>query len=220
MATRAVDLRLDRETRSELAFRVVYDCLCMFKDRSSPNVPLANIEQMIRLVEDEVRAAAARAICHFVVEDPPQGEVEQAGETPEQRFRLAAEEFLRRVWPKESSLVTPGLSKVLARLPAASRSAFTEAVHAIERFLVPFDCWSMLEYDLYGDEGDQSKLSRIDNPEKAGALLRLLDRTIGYGETAVIPYDLAEAVEQIRKVAPDLANSRSFLRLSTASRRA
>ena len=89
----------------------------------------------------------------------------------------------------------------------------------IERFLVPFECWSMLDYGLYGDEGDAKKLSMIDDEAKAKALLRLLDLTVGTSEGAVVPYDLTDALDQIRSVAPHLADSVSYRRLSTAARR-
>ena len=73
---------------------------------------------------------------------------------PARIFRAAAKPFLQHVWPKERSLATPGIAKAFADLPATSGSAFAEAVDAIERFLVPFDCWSPLDYRLYGDENE------------------------------------------------------------------
>ncbi len=57
---------------------------------------------------------------------------------------------------------------------------------AVARFLIPFDCWSMVDYGLYGEQEGQSKLSRIDDQSKAAAFLRLLDLTIGKAETSVI----------------------------------
>jgi hypothetical protein len=111
------------------------------------------------------------------------------------------------------------VSKALADLPATSREAFAEAVDVIERFLVPFDCWSMLDYGLYGDQGGVKKLSMIDDAPKAEALLRLLDLTVGVSEGAVIPHDLTDALDQIRAVAPQLAEAPTYRRLSTAARR-
>ena len=90
---------------------------------------------------------------------------------------------------------------------------------AIERFLVPFECWSMSNYGLYGEEDGKSKLSSIDNHVKADAFLRLLDLTIGTAEGSVIPYDLADALDQVRRVAPNLAENQVFRRLATAARR-
>ena len=59
----------------------------------------------------------------------------------------------------------------------------------------------------------------IDNETKAKALLCLLDRTIGKAENAVIPYDLGDALEQVRKVTPNLARNPEYRRLETAARR-
>ena len=91
---------------------------------------------------------------------------------------------------------------------------------AIERFLEPFECWSMLYYGLRGNGEGTPKLSMINNETTAKALLCLLDRTIGTAENAVIPYDLGDALEQMRKVAPNLAQNPEYRRLETAARRA
>src|SRR5690348_3876328 len=117
--------------------------------------------------------------------------------SPEAVFRIAAVPFLTQVWPQERSLTTPGISQALADLPAAARGAFAEAVSVIERFLVPFECWSMVEYGLYGTDDGGLKLSLIDNREKGAAFLRLLDSTLGTAEGSVVPVDLADALDQV-----------------------
>jgi hypothetical protein len=77
----------------------------------------------------------------------------------------------------------------------------------------------MSDYGLYGEEDGEPRLSGIDNYEKAAACLRLLDLTIGTAEGSVIPYDLADALEQVRRAAPNLAENQVFRRLATAARR-
>lgn len=219
MAERATDRRLGRETRGRLVFSLIVEALHAFRDSREPAVPNARVTQMLRTLDDEVRATAANAVQKFVKE--LSSKAPQDGEPPSAAtlFRNAAMPFFRDVWPQERSLATPGVSKALADLPATSREAFADAVEAIERFLVPFECWSMLDYGLYGDEGKGKKISMIDDEIKAKALLRLLDLTIGTSEGAVIPYDLTDALDQIRSVAPHLADSASYRRLSTAARR-
>jgi hypothetical protein len=172
-----------------------------------------------RPLDDEVRAAAAETIQQFVRELSQNRTPEQPPPSSEDLFRNAAAPFLQRVWPQERSLVTPGVSNALSDLPASSGEAFSEAVEMIERFLVPFDCWSMLEYGLYGDDDGEKKLSIINEEPKARSFLRLLDLTVGISEGAIVPHDLADALDQIRKVAPDLAESRAFIRLETTARR-
>jgi hypothetical protein len=71
----------------------------------------------------------------------------------------------------------------------------------------------------HGEEDGNPKLSNIDNHKKAAAFLRLLDLTIGTAEGSVIPYDLADALDQIRKIAPKLAENQIFRRLATSARR-
>jgi len=104
-------------------------------------------------------------------------------------------------------------------LPAASKDAFADAVGVIERFLVPFDCWSLMDYGLHGeDEAGEAKLSMIDTPAKARAMLTLLDRTVGSNEAAVVPHGLGGALERIGRVSPELEETQAFRRLATAAR--
>ncbi|RYH15798.1 MAG: hypothetical protein EON54_28530 [Alcaligenaceae bacterium] len=110
-------------------------------------------------------------------------------------------------------------ARAFADLPNSSGEAFAEAVNVVERFLVPFDCWSLHDYGLRGDEAGNKKLAKIDRPEKSEALLRLLDLTIGTSEGAVVPHDLTDALDQIRSVAPHLAQSGPYRRLAAAARR-
>ncbi|MGF6226291.1 hypothetical protein QFZ27_000246 [Inquilinus ginsengisoli] len=219
MAERATDRRLGRETQRRLVFSLVIESLHAFRENREPAVPYQRIQQMLRSLDDEVRASAANAIQQFVrdlsKDNSSAIEVPSAADL----FRSAATPFLERVWPQERSLATPGVSGAFADLPATSGEAFVEAVNAIQRFLVPFECWSMLDYGLYGEESGEGKLAMINGEEKARALLRLLDLTIGNSEGAVIPYDLTEALEQVRSVAPTLTSDPIYRRLSTATRR-
>jgi hypothetical protein len=218
MITRAIDARVSRETRRALVFRLIVECLYALRETREPVVPHSRIQQMIRSLDDEVRAHGAAALHRFVSELSARDGSDPAA-SPAELFRRAAAPFLDRVWPQERSLATPGISGALADLPASCGEAFPEAVNSIERFLVPFDCWSMLDYGLFGETDGRAKLTNINTSEKAEAFLRLLDRTIGTTETAVIPHDLSDALSQIRQVAPDLVSTLPFRRLATAARR-
>lgn len=219
MSERANDRRLDRETRRSIVFSLIIECLHAFREQREPAVPYTRIQQMIRSLDDEVRAYGAEAIQRFVRDVSAQRKEAPPSPTPEALFQIAAKPFLQTVWPQERSLSTPGVSKALANLPATAQEAFAEAVDTIERFLVPFKCWSMIDYGLYGEEDQKPKLTRIDNHAKAEAFLRLLDHTIGTAEGSVIPHDLASALDQIIRVVPNLAENRTFRRLATAARR-
>jgi len=219
MVMRVSDLRLGRETRQSLVFSLVVECLhALFEDRK-PAVPYASIQQMLRALDDELRARAAGAIQQFVREAAAGHGGDKAGPSAEDLFERGAAPFLRTVWPQERSLSMPGVSRALADLPATAKGAFAPAVEAIDRFLVPFDAWSLLDYGLYGDEDEEPKLSIINTPVKASALLRLLDATIGTAASAVIPYDLAAALARIEEITPRLAQDPSFRRLAAAARR-
>ena len=219
MASRAADERLGRETRTSLVFSLVVETLHAFREGRDPVVSNLRIQQMLRSLDDGVRAEAVDTVQQFVHEISKEEAEDGPRSTAAGLFRFVAAPFLSQVWPQERSLATPGVSGALADLPATSGEAFSEAVDAIERFLVPFQCWSMLEYGLYGDDHGVKKLSIVNNDAKAKAFLRLLDLTIGTSENATIPHDLAEALEQIRRVAPTLVSNPAFRRLDTATRR-
>lgn len=219
MADRATDRRLGRESRRRLVFSLVIESLHAFNENREPAVPHARVQQMLRNLDDEVRHSAANAIQQFVRELSTNVSGVSEARSAADVFRSAAAPFLQHTWPQERSLTTPGVSNALADLPATSGDAFVEAVDAIERFLVPFDCWSMHDYGLHDHNNHQKRLSTINSEAKASAFLRLLDLTIGTSETAVLPYDLTDALDQIRSVAPKLTESPPYRRLSTAARR-
>ena len=220
MVDRTTDSQLGRETRRSFAFSLVIESLHALHKKRKPAVKQSRVQQMIRSVDDEVRTYCAEAITRFVSDLSEANAQEPDPLSPEHLFRSAVKPFLRDVWPQERSLTSPGISDRLSRLPAITRGEFAKAVKAIERFLVPFECWSILDYDLYsGDSDRMPKLAMIDDQVKAEALLHLLDRTIGKAENAVIPHDLGDALEQVRKVAPNLARTPKYRRLETAARR-
>lgn len=217
-ADRVTDRRLGRETRSSLLSSLVLESLHAFRERRPPVIANAKVQQTLRTVDDEVRANAAQTVQRFLswmagdaAAQPPQ--------SAEEVFRVAVEPFLETVWPPERSLATRGVSAAFADLPAAAGRAFSEAAGAIERFLVPFDCWSMSDFGLAGDIDGVRRLASIDTPEMATAFLRLMDLSIGTAEGSVVPMDLAEALDQIRSVAPNLVQDPAFRRLATVARR-
>ena len=219
MAKRATDERIRRATRRRLVFSLVVESLRAFRETREPAVPNSRIQQMLRSLDDEHRATAASAIQQYVRDNPQKTTNNQTPPTAAELFQSAAAPFLEQVWPQERSLAMPGVGRTFAKLPATSKEAFADAVQAIERFLVPFDCWSIREYGLYGKDNGETKLSTIDDEDKARMLLRLLDLTVGTSETAVIPRDLTDALDQVRSVAGTLVDCPEFRRLSTVARR-
>ena len=215
MVERTRDDQLDRDTRHSLAFSLVIESLHALREGRDPAVAQDRIQQMIRLLEAEVRTYCAEAVTRFVSALSEKNE-----HSPEHLFQAAVKPFLQQVWPPDRLLVSPGISDRLSKLPALTRGEFANAVDTIERFLMPFDSWSLFDYGLYsGDDDGKPKLSMIDDKTKAEALLRLLDRTVGTADNAVIPYDLGDALGQVRKVAPDLAQTQKYRRLAMAARR-
>jgi len=197
-------------------FSVVFDCLESYRTCEEPAVAHARVTQLIRAVDEEVRAEAAQSVQRFVREMP--ASVAKAGgtATPESVFESAAEPFLREVWPQERSLSTPGVSRAFADLPATSGAAFADAVAAMDRFLVPFDCWALHDFGFFEEEDLRAIVETVADAE---ALLRLLDLTIGAKDEAVIPHDLSFALSHIRSISPKIASIPAFGRLAAAARR-
>jgi hypothetical protein len=203
---------LPADARARLGERVVYRVLLDKNDSKEPSVPDEIVQQMLRLGTDRLRAASGRIIGVFV-------ESEDRKSSPEERFRNVVKPFLESVWPKERTLASRSLSNALAELPAKSGAAFAEAVDAIERFLTPFDCWSLHDYGLYGHDVDGKKLREVNDTKEAAALLKLLDTTIGSEERAIHPLDLDRALVAIREADPKLVRDTRYARLSALVRR-
>jgi hypothetical protein len=155
---------------------------------------------MLRSLDEDVRPHVADAVSRFVEDVGDRTLKPQETLSPESLFSAAVQPFLELVWPQERSLTTPGVARAFVGLPYACRERFADAVRMVERFLVPFDAWSLMEYGLHGTKDDEPRLAFIDNAEKAAALLTLLDLTVGSTERAVVPTDLAMGLARIGRV--------------------
>ena len=221
VSKRVLDDRLDKEARKDLVSCLVHEGLTAFKDQREPAVSPARISQALRAADDDIREWAALAIRQF---QDYEYKVDRGPHTARISFLSAVKPFLEHVWPQERYLATAGVSHQLACLPAVSGEAFSEAVDEIERFLVPFDCSSMLSYGfLEGDMSEQLRMPQlseaIDDAPKALAFLRLLNLTVGDTQYAAIPDDLGVALDRIESVAPSSISEPAFRRLAAAARR-
>jgi hypothetical protein len=215
---RVTDTRIARAARSSFVFSLVVECLHALNEDRPPVVGIQSITQALRSVEDEVRANGATAVYRFLVETAQRSRSKGAP-TPEGLLEKAVRPLLETTWPQERSLASPGVGRQFARIPAAAGAAFVTAVEAVDRFLVPFDCWSMVEYGLYGsDEKGRPLLQAIDTAAKAAAFLRVLDLTVGRSEGATVPLDLGAALEQIAAQDRELLGKAAFRRLRAVAR--
>lgn len=214
VADRVTGRELDRDTKSRLLRSLVGESLGAFLEQRKPAVAHARLHQTLRLLDDELRSSAAVVVVDFMEQV---GGVQ--GRTAAEVFSKAGMPFLEEVWPRDRSLVTPGVAKAFAELPVASGSAFASAVHAVRSLLVPFDCYGLMDFGFATSRTDRAGLELIKDEAKARALLELLDATVGTDEDAVVPYDLSDALSQIESVERRLADTRPFRRLATAARR-
>ena len=218
---RVLDDRINEASRENLVSCLVHEGLSSFQQRREPSVGYARIAQTLRSADDAIRAWAALDITQFQGFAYKDG---QGSRALADLFRATVKPFLEQVWPQERSLTTSRVSRHLARLPAVTGDAYADAVDAIERFLTPFDCRSLLEYGYCeGDRAETLRMPRlsdaVDASPKAHALLRLLDLTIGHARDAPIPEDIGIALDRIESVAPRLTSDPAFRRIATAARR-
>lgn len=217
MVKRALDQRLDRKARASLTSSLILECLRANLEQRETKIAKHKVEQLIRLVDDDVRAESTRWIRRFVV-GASKGMGDQLPLTSGEVFLKAVKPFFETTWPKERSLASKGVSRALAELPAACDSAFAQVVSVVSPYLVPIDAVSLGSFGLHG-RGVESRLKMIDDEEKAKALLTLLDLTNGTEDGVIVPHDLSSALEQIRMVAPAYIESKAYQRLLTLARR-
>ena len=215
------DSRIGEVAQENLVEHVVYEVLNALHSERAAAVSCASALQMLRRGSDTTRIVAARTIKSFV--EHAIGDTSDR-QVPDAVFLRAVQPFLQKVWPKERSFATRGVSRELCSLPAMSGEAFAEAVVEVERFLTPFDCWSMLDYGLCDAEDTESILvphvsTVIDSALKANTFLRLLDSTIGEARDATVPSDLSEVLNWMATKSPSITRDRAFRRLSAAARR-
>jgi len=214
LVRRATDVRLGRETRKSLLFSLVVELLHAMLRNKRPPVTGDKIQQLLRSVNEEVRVHVANIPMQFLRDNV------SGGFTQEQLFAGAVKPFFERVWPQERDLVTPGVSKAFADMPAFAKGDFCEAVAAIERFLVPCDCWSLFDYGFYekGSAGVELE-SVVKSAQDARALLKLLDLTIGHEPDSVVPHDLEIALNRIGQLDKNSDSYPTYKRLAAISRR-
>ena len=206
--------RLSAWSRQRLLSKFVWDALRAFFHGSEPVVEASELQQLIRRLDEEMRGWCGTELWRCLVnrgDDSPE---------PEELFDKAVRPFLERVWPQERDLVSRGVGHSMAAIPAASRERFVAAVNAVARYLVPGSVTSRHDYGFYGEEDGKPLLEVIvDTEEKAEALLRLLDLTVGSEDESMTPWDLDELLAWIRKKAPRLVERPEFARLTTMAQR-
>lgn len=177
--------------------------------RNGP-IPTVLGQQMLRMGDDGVRVQAVDTMRQFLLD----GGVAAV----DRRFEVVRATFTD-LWPKEHSLRSRRVSDALAALPAAAKSHFAAMEAVISTHLTPFDCWSLWEYGVLGDDGDERAIKWVETKGDAEAFLDLLDRTVGDEEAAVVPHGLDSALVHIALKSKKLESDPRYRRLLTLARR-
>ena len=218
MARVASDRRHEAGTRKGAAIQLVLDGLWARKDGRPPMLGRNRVQQMLRTVDEPTRTAAAEMLPRFLTdsERPDEENTDAHRSRRAELYRSTVGPFLQTTWPQEVSLSTPGVSRAFSRIPTVAGNAFVDAATTVARFLLPYDCWSMLDYGFH-PSADRESLDLIEGPERADALLNVLDRTVGTAPSAVVPLELGDALARIEQVAPELGTTRAYRRLVSAT---
>jgi hypothetical protein len=200
---------LPAKTRSGLAATVTYATLADLQSGAELTVPPAEVQQMLRLGGDQVRIGAASS---------QKGFLEAMGKSPEDQFISAVEPFLTTIWPGDHTLRSAGVSSVLATVPAAAGGEFVAAVRAVAHLIIPFDAWSLTVFGYFAKSKDSSgvlhrQARQMSSAEEAAAWLELLDLSIGRGDGAIYPRDLATALDSIATASRALTRDPRYQRL-------
>jgi hypothetical protein len=199
---------LPAKTRSGLASTVTYRTLEELQSGAEPTVAAGDVQQMLRLGGDQVRIGAARSLHGFL---------EAKEKRPEDQFTSAVVPFLQTIWPGDHTLRSSGVSSVLATVPAAAGGQFVAAVRAVAHLIIPFDAWSLTVFSYFEkstrSDGVLNRHPRPMGPEEAAAWLELLDLSIGRGDGAVYPRDLATALDSIATASRPLSRDPRYQRL-------
>ena len=218
MIQRTLDPRLDTRTRRALAVLVMRYFLFARWNGWEEKVSVNNTQQALRQSEAQVLSHVVhRALLGFLDHGPTHEASAKEADARAQRFRRAVGPVLEYVWPMERKLGRPILAKAMSQIPGASGVAFADSVDAVRRFLYPFKIYTVRHYGFHGRAETLREVVRSERD--AGALLDLLDRTVGEGDEARMPFDGDEALARIRTVAPRLAKGPTFRRLEILQKR-
>lgn len=200
------------EARGSLSQRVVFATIIDMRDGQKLTIPSHLTQQMLRIGGDPVRTRALDAMKNYLKDD--EAEPKDARE----RFGLVKRLF-QEIWPKELTLSSPTLSDAFADFPAAAGENYAEAADLILPHLTPFQCWSLWDYGILDRSADERTITGVDSARDAGALLSILDKTVGAEDGAIIPNGLDKALKHIASKSPRLESDIRFQRLLTLSRR-
>lgn len=134
--------------------------------------------------------------------------LEGAGDQREEYFRNRIQPFWQQVWPKARDLATPRIAASLARLSIAAGASFPEALRAVQDWLQPVDHPHYEVHLLY--ESGLSGRFPVESLRLLGAIIT---------DQMWIPDELQKCLDQIVRVAPDLAQDVAYRRLQEITRR-
>jgi hypothetical protein len=161
-------------------------------------VPTDLSRRVIRAMDARDRVAAVAWLSRYLAgpsinnEKAPPG-TEQAGR-PDRIWTERVLPWLRRVWPRDADLVTPGTSEHFALLAIATQNSFPAAVEFLLPYVNSAEPWGYVVHAAL-----QSR-HPTDHPE---AVLRLLRKIVTW-EQGIYGSDLRAVLDQVAAASPGL----------------
>jgi len=208
------DEKIDRDSRHMLLLSIVVEIINSFREERQPLIDIVKFKQLIYSLDDEARSSIVDILPKYIKE-MSESNTSNKKFSCETLFRKAITPFIEAIWPKEPSLVTTSIAQAFAALPASSRTAFSEAVELIERYIIPFECYSLYSFGFKYSDNDNLKTVKeiINNTKAAESLLKLLDKAIAYSDSPIRPIELPDTLNYIKEVDPDLEYNPIYTRL-------
>jgi hypothetical protein len=167
-------------------------------------VPTDRSRRAIRAMSAGDREAAASWLYSFLAGPPPTDQKAPPGaERAGRADRIWAERVLpwvRRVWPRDADLVTPGTSDQFALLAIATDDQFPEAVGFLLPYMTGSDSWGYIVHNVLRSRHP------TDHPE---AVLQLLGKVVVLGGL-LFTNDLRAVLDRIAAAQPKLRQNSAY----------
>ena len=215
------DLTLALEPRKNLMKSIIYGTLNSYVNEGELNLPIIKnkLIETLRRISDEERVHISDLLQGYLkYYCSSSNEIVANSDTV--KYADSVILFIREIWPKEPIFKSKEISSHFAMLPAYAHNRFSEMYETVKRYIVPFECYSMINFGFFLYEENELSVknlkSTIQTREDALSLLKLIKQSINYeSDRRIKPYELEFVLAFIRDDYTELASSVEFKQLAS-----
>jgi hypothetical protein len=200
--------RLSSHGVTRLASWLTWAALDHLEDLDSIGPDQHAMRVALQQTSEDARTGAIRTLRNWLQHGP---------EAPLERWNVAVELFLDKVWPLDASLRTPEISREIAEVPAILGDHFPVAVRKVVTMLVPFHLWTVDRLFRFPEDDDPAR-RRERAARHWPEALALVDTCLGLSPEFV-PHDLSIWLTSFADFAPPVTADLRFRRLVRLSQR-